>query len=151
LPKGWGCSMEKVFVIDANVLISALIKGEFTLQLIYFLKNSGYKLVSPEAVLEEIKENKEKILKCSGFSWEEIEFILKVLGLAIEFVPKEKFEEYLKKAKKICSDKDDSPYVALSLTFAKAPIWSNDKELKEDCKKEGIKVLSTDEVKLLVI
>ena len=138
-------------MIDANVLISALIKGEFTLQLIYFLKNSGYKLVSPEAVLEEIKENKEKILKCSGFSWEEIEFILKVLGLAIEFIPKEKFKEYLKKAKKICSDKDDSPYVALSLSLGKAPIWSNDRKLKEDCKEVRIRVLSTEEIKLLIV
>jgi len=37
------------------------------------------------------------------------------LGLAIEFVPKEEFGKYLEKAKEICSDKDDSPYVALSL------------------------------------
>ena len=101
--------------MDANVLVSALIKGEFTLQLIYSLKNSGYKLKSPKAVLDEIKDNKDKILKYSEFSWEEIEFILKVLGLAIEFVPKEEFGKYLEKAKEICSDKDDSPYVALSL------------------------------------
>jgi len=31
--------MEKILVIDANVLVSALIKGEFTLRLIYSLKN----------------------------------------------------------------------------------------------------------------
>ena len=143
--------MEKILVMDANVLVSALIKGEFTLQLIYSLKNSGYKLVAPKAVLDEIKDNKDKILKYSEFSWEEIEFILKVLGLAIEFVPKEEFGKYLEKAKEICSDKDDSPYFALSLSLGKVPIWSNDKELKEDCKEAGIKVLSTDEVKLLIV
>ena len=138
-------------VIDTNVLVSALIKGEFTLQLIYSLKNSEYKLVSPKVVLDEIKDNKEKILRHSEFSWKEIEFILKVLGLAIEFVPKKEFEKYLDKAKDICSDKDDSPYVALSLSLGKASIWSNDKELKEDCKEVEIKVLFTDEVKLLVV
>ena len=143
--------MERILVIDANVLFSALIKGEFTLQLLYSLKNSGYKLVAPKAVLEEIKENKEKILKYSEFSWEEIEFILKVLSLAIEFIPKEKFEGYLEEAKEICSDKDDSPYVALSLSLGKAPIWSNDMKLKEDCKEVRIRVLSTEEIKLLIV
>ena len=52
--------MEKILVMDANVLVSALIKGEFTLQLIYSLKNSGYKLVAPKAILDEIKDNKDK-------------------------------------------------------------------------------------------
>jgi len=86
--------MERILVIDANVLFSALIK---------------------------------------------------------EFTPKEKFEGYLEEAKEICSDKNDSPYVALSLSLGKAPIWSNDKELKEDCEEVGIKVLSTEEIKLLVV
>jgi len=73
------------------------------------------------------------------------------LGLAIEFVPKEEFGKYLEKAKEVCSDKDDSPYVALSLSLGKVPIWSNDKELKEDCKEVGIRVLSTEEIKLPVV
>jgi len=74
-----------------------------------------------------------------------------VLSLAIEFIQKEKFEGYLEKAKEMCSDKDDSPYVALSLSLGKVLIWSNDKELKRDCKEVGIRVFSTDEVKLLVV
>ena len=74
-----------------------------------------------------------------------------MLSLAIEFIPKEKFGGYLKETKEMCSDKDDSPYVALSLSLGKVPIWSNDKELKEDCKEVGIKIFSTDEVKLLVV
>jgi len=142
--------MDKVLVIDANVLFSALIKGEFTLQLIYLLKSAGYKLVSPKAVLDEIEENKEKILKYSEFSSEEIDFILELLGEVIEFIPKERLERYFEEAKKICSDKDDVPYLALALSLGKVFIWSNDKDLKEDCEKVGIIVLSTEDIKLVV-
>ena len=142
--------MDKVLVIDANVLFSALIKGEFTLQLIYLLKSAGYKLVSPKAVLDEIEENKEKILKYSEFSSEEIDFILELLGEVIEFIPKERLERYFEEAKKICSDKDDVPYLALALSLGKVFLWSNDKDLKEDCEKVGIIVLSTEDIKLVV-
>jgi len=140
--------MDKVLVIDANVLFSALIKGEFTLQLIYLLKSAGYKLVSPKAVLDEIEENKEKILKYSEFSSEEIDFILELLGEVIEFIPKERLD--FEEAKKICSDKDDVPYLALALSLGKVFLWSNDKDLKEDCEKVGIIVLSTEDIKLVV-
>jgi len=137
-----------LLILDANIVFSALIKGEFTLQLIYLLRRSGYKLVTPKAVLEEIEENKGKILRYSRFSEPEVDFILdELIKKIIELFKLERFEEFIPEAKEICSDKDDVPYVALSLSLNKTPIWSNDKELKEDCSKAGIKVFSTEEIK----
>lgn len=139
-----------LLILDANAVFSALIKGEFTLQLIYLLKRSGYGLATCTAVLDEIGENKEKILRYSKFSESEVDFILDVLiKEVIELFPKERFEEFIPMAEEICSDKDDMPYVALSLSLNKAPIWSNDEELREDCKKVSIKVLSTIKIKSL--
>jgi predicted nucleic acid-binding protein len=68
----------------------------------------------------------------------------------VAIIPLNQFKKYLTQAGKICSDKFDIPYVALSLSFKKAPIWSNDKVLKRDCQKFSIKVLSTKEVKELI-
>lgn len=137
-----------MIVVDANIVFSVLIRGEFTLRLMYLLKRSGFRLVTPEAVFDEIKENKNKILRHSKFSEAEVDFILdEVVRNMVKVFKLEKFREFIPKAKEICSDKDDVPYVALSLALNKAPIWSDDKKLKEDCNKAGIKVFSTKEVK----
>jgi len=42
----------------------------------------------------------------------------------------------------ISSDIKDVPYIALSLSLGKAPIWSFDKKLAKDCEKVGIKVFT---------
>ncbi len=140
-----------LLILDANAVFSALIKGEFTLQLIYLLKRLGYRLVTPKAVLDEIEENKEKRLRHSRFSEPEVDFILdELINKVVELFPKERFEEFIPEAEKICSDKDDVPYVVLSLALDKAPIWSNDEELKGDCKKVSIKVFSTEYIKSLL-
>ena len=139
------------FVIDANIIFSVLIRGEFTLSLLYMLRNAGYKLVTPRIVLEEIEDNKGKILKYSRFFEDEIEFVLNdVLAKLVKPLPTSFFNASLQQASEICSDKDDVPYVALSLALDKAPIWSNDKTLLEDCRKASIKVLSTEDVKSLL-
>jgi predicted nucleic acid-binding protein len=140
-----------MLLIDANVLFSVLIKGEFTLELLYLLKKAGYRLVTCTFVIDEIEENKEKILRYSKFSESEIKFILDgLVKEIIELFSKERFEEFVPEASEICSDKDDVPYVALSLALDKAPVWSNDKELKIDCEKVSIEVFSTEGIKSLL-
>jgi len=138
-------------IVDANVLFSVLIKGEFTLNLLFLLKQSGFEIISCEVLFEEIEKRKGKILKYSQFSESEFEFILNLLREMVTIIPLNKFKKYLTKAGKICSDKFDIPYVALSLSFKKVPIWSNDKVLKKDCQKFSIKVLSTSEIKELIL
>ena len=140
-----------LLILDANIVFSALIKGEFTLRLIYLLRRSGYKLVTPKAVLDEIEENKGKILRYSKFSEPDVDFILDgLINKVIRLFKLERLGEFIPKAKEICSDKDDVPYVALSLALDKISIWSDDKELKDDCSKVGIRVFSTEEIKSLL-
>lgn len=134
-------------VVDANPIFSALMKGEFTLSLIFWLKESGFEFFTCQEVFDEIKENKSQILKYSQFSSEEIDFILELLLEVIEVSKKEEYGKFLPEANKFCSDKEDLPYVALSLRLSKTPIWSNDKRLKEELSKAGIKVFSTEKLK----
>ncbi len=140
-----------LLVLDANIVFSVLIKSEFILKLIYLLKRSGCKLITPDAVFKEIEENKGKILKYSKFSESEVDFILdELIKKIIELSKLERFEEFIPEAKEICSDKGDVPYVALSLALDKTPIWSDDKELGRDCKKVSIEVFSTKDIKFLL-
>lgn len=105
---------------------------------------------SPGEVFDEIEENKSKILRYSRFSSEGIDFILGLLLEVIKVLKKDEYSKFLLEADKLCSDKDDLPYVALSLRLDKTPIWSNDKRLKEELSNEEIKVFSTKEVKEFV-
>ena len=87
-------------------------------------------------------------------SEEELERVLEFVRSEIKPTPEEYFSEFLEEAKEI-SPEEDFPYVTLALKLKslglEAKIWSNDKELREECKEAEIKVLSTDEVKLLIV
>jgi predicted nucleic acid-binding protein len=137
-------------VVDANPIFSALIKGEFTLSFIFWLKQSGFELFTCREVFDEIEGNKPTILRYSQFSSEGIDFILELILDVVGVFKKDEYGKFLPEADKFCSDKDDLPYVALSLMLNRVSIWSNDKRLKEELSKAGIKVFSTQELKELV-
>jgi predicted nucleic acid-binding protein len=52
-----------IIVVDANILFSVLIKGEFTLNLLFLLKQSGFEIISCEVLFEEIEKKKGKDFK----------------------------------------------------------------------------------------
>ena len=127
-------------IIDANILMSALVttKG-FTYDLIF---NDKIKLFAPEYLLEEFEKHKEEIIKKSNLSKEELHLFLSLISTRINLIPNNEFKEFIKQAKEITPDIDDTEYFALALKF-NYPIWSNDKRLKQQDK---IKVFSTKEI-----
>jgi putative PIN family toxin of toxin-antitoxin system len=127
-------------VIDANILISALVKAKgFTYDLIF---NEKIKLYAPEYLLEEFKEHKDEILTKSKLTNEELELFLSLVSERIEFIPYSDFEKFINDATKITPDPDDTKYFALALKL-NCPIWSNDKRLY---KQNSVKIYSTDEL-----
>jgi predicted nucleic acid-binding protein len=50
-----------------------------------------------------------------------LKYLISELLKLIEVEPKSKYETFIEHARKICSDKDDVPYLALSLYLGKAP------------------------------
>jgi predicted nucleic acid-binding protein len=138
-------------IVDANIVFSVLIKGQFTLELIYLLKSAGHELISCKEILDEISDNRAKILKYSSFKEPELSFIMELLfNHLIKVVPFNEYNSYIHDARGICSDKDDVPYVAMALKV-KGTIWTNDKGLCEDCRKVGIGVKTTEEIKALLL
>lgn len=103
------------------------------------LSKAGVKLLSPAFLEEEIKEHWKEIKLKSKLHEDSLKLILSSILELVECKPKSEYEDFLEDAGKICSDKNDIPYVALVLAF-KAPVWTFDRQLASDCEKVGIKV-----------
>lgn len=131
-------------IIDANIVISALISEQGDTRDLIFLTN--FSLFTPEYLLEEVEKYKEIIIKKSGLDNESFEIAKSLIFSRIKIVPASEFSEFIKEASEICPDENDTEYFALALKF-NCPIWTNDKKLKGQDK---TKVYSTEEVLDLV-
>ncbi len=127
------------FVVDANVLFSALIKQNIITELLLDLPLNLY---APEFILEEFEKHKQEILSKTKRSEQELDEILEVFKEIINFISKEEFEAFINRAEEISPDSNDTEYLALALRL-NCPIWSNDKRLKEQ---KIIKICSTKEL-----
>ncbi len=110
-------------VIDANIIIAALIKNSTIRSLIL---QKQFELLSPEFVLSEIHKHKQLIIRKSGLTSEEYTLVINTLFEAITIVPKKTYQHLLLKASKELSDQKDVPFLALALA-TQSSIWSDDK------------------------
>ena len=128
-----------LLVVNTNVLFSFFGKSTTTRELIFLL--SG-RLISPEFAISELEEHKEEVLRKAKIDEGTFQRVLDVLREHVIFVPEEFYSEFIPLALGICPDKDDADFVALSLKV-NAPLWSNDRRLKDI---KEIEVLNTGEV-----
>ena len=137
-------------VVDANIIFSALIKGNP----VYIKILNNIDAYAPDFIFVELEKyenrilgkvsNKQKMKKITHKLFKKISIIPKI-GLA---------KANIKKAYNLCKDVDekDVPYVALALELD-AYLWTNDKKLANKLKEKGFsKILTTEElVKLIEI
>lgn len=114
-------------VVDANVIIAAIIKESTSYALLF---REDFRLYTTEYIFTEIEEHKEEILKKTKKTESDFYKLIETLKRRISLVPLEELVPYLDKAEQICPDPDDVVYFALALKLNCA-IWSNDKDLKE--------------------
>ncbi len=127
------------FVVDANILFSALIKDGKTAEIM--VNNLG-SLYVPDFIFEEFHKHNKEILSKTKRTKEEFNSLFGLMKEAIIVVPKCKYEDVVVKAEEVSPDQDDAPYFALALKL-QIPIWSNDKKLKEQ---KHVRVYSTEEL-----
>lgn len=129
-------------VIDANILIAALLKDSKVRELIVHTK---HRLFVPEIILIEIQEHKDELLKKSSLSEKEFEIILSTLTSYLNIVQDKTLLLFLNEANSIIGniDKDDVSFVAASLAYNKCPIWSDDTHFQQQ---NEIKVLTTKDI-----
>lgn len=126
-------------IVDANPLISILIKPNITISLLFL---EEVELVAPELLFKEIEANKNTIIEKSELTEKEVSEFIAILKKIIKTFSEESFIGYREKAKLICPHEKDITYFALAL-YLKCPIWSNEKKLKEQ---NIVDVYSTDEL-----
>jgi predicted nucleic acid-binding protein len=131
-----------IFVIDSNILISALIRDSITRKI---LIESGWKFYYPEIAFEEIRRHSGAVLQKSGMDEEDYGNVLNILLKHIILVPEEQFKVNIKEANKIIGkiDATDVVFLALAMGINNSKIWSNDAHLHMQNK---VKSLKTEEV-----
>ena len=116
-------------VIDANVVISALIANSKTRELIVTLEPN---LLTPAFVHDEIGNYEDLIVEKSGMEPQRVQQFIDLLFQYIEVVPAEEFYPYIEQADAAIgdTDPDDVLYVACALAND-AGIWSDDSDFDE--------------------
>ena len=128
-------------VIDANVVISALIADSKTRELIVTLEPD---LLTPEVVHNEIENYEDLVAEKSGLSSERVQQFIELLFQYIETVPVGEFYEHIERADGAIgdTDPDDVLYVACALA-RDAGVWSDDSDFDEQ---DLVPVFTTGEV-----
>lgn len=116
-------------VVDANVVISALIADSKTRELIVTLEPD---LLTPKFVYDEIENYTELIVEKSGMSPERVAQFIDLLFQYIEVVPADEFYPHIEAAEAAIgeTDPDDVLYIACALA-KDADVWSDDTDFDE--------------------
>ena len=132
-------------VVDANILVSGLIKDGVTREL---MLSNDLDLYTSEFIFIEFFKHIKELAKKADMELNDFrdysEILVAEAGLKI--ITKEETGSFIDLADKISPDPDDAQYFATALKLNCA-IWSNDKELKNQ---NQVKVYSTsDLIKIL--
>ena len=128
-------------VIDANVVISALIADSKTRELVVTLEPD---LLTPEFVHDEVENYTDLVVEKSGMRPDRVEQFLDLLFQYVEVVPADDFYPRIEEARAAIgdTDPDDVLYVACALA-SDAAIWSDDSDFEEQ---DAVEAYATGEV-----
>lgn len=127
-------------VVDTNIIFSALLSQDGRIADLLLNSQNSFEFYTPSYTLGELKNHKSKLLKLSGLTDDELDFlqgmIFKNIGLVnIENIPKTTFLKAYELTKDI--DENDTPFVALALELSSF-LWTGDKKLLNGLKQKGL-------------
>ena len=114
-------------IIDANIVISALLKDTTTRRI---LLHPLFDFYAPDFLFEEIEKNIILISKKSRLPSKELKALIDILTDAISSIPSGIYQHKLQEANEIMGsiDEKDVPYIALSLAIPNEGILTEDKD-----------------------
>ena len=124
-------------IVDTNILFSALLRNHSKFAEI--LLATDYDFFVCEMVLVELFKHKEKIIKVSGLSEDDIIQLYQIYLKKIHLYKEELISlENRQQAYQLCHDidKNDSAHIALTLEL-NGLLWTGDKILKEGLLQKG--------------
>ena len=126
-------------IVDTNIIFSALLKNRTKFAEVLLAEN--HKFFICEMVLVELFKYKEKIVRLSGLSEDELIQLFQVFLKTMHLYKEELISiENRQLAYQLCYDidKNDTAHVALTLELD-GLLWAGDKVLKEGLLKKGFK------------
>ena len=117
------------FVIDTNIIFSALLRNSVTRKIIL---SDVFELYVPEYLYEEIARHDDLILEKSKLSTTDYTALLLLFQKHTKIAKHEVYERKMPLAEQTMKEVDvtDSPFLALALALG-SPIWTNDAHLKQ--------------------
>lgn len=128
-------------VVDANVVISALITNSKTRELIVTLEPD---LLTPAVVHDELEKHEDLIVEKSGMSSGRVRQFVELLFDYIETVPANDFYESIEQAEKAIGETDPNDVLYLACALGRnAAIWSDDADFDDQ---DFVPVFTTAEI-----
>ena len=140
------------FVIDTNIIFSAILNPESPIGQIILNGSKYFGFISIEQLKNEIGNHEDRILNISGLSKSDYNNIYGSLKSKIRFVNQVLINsENYQKAEELTKDidPDDLLFVGLALQF-ECKLWSGDKRLKNGLRQKGFKEIMTTEELFLI-
>ncbi len=139
-----------IFVIDSNIVFSALLNPNSEVGEILLDISNQHKFYAPEFLLDEIEKYADKIKKYTKLDVESLKIIRYSIFSSINFISENLISQTnWNKAFELTRDVDekDTPFIALALEL-KTKLWTGDKKLiKGLLKKEADITITTTELK----
>jgi len=129
--------LNKGFVVDTNILISALVTPNGTIAKLVFRDLNNYRLISPQFLFDEVISKYDKILKITGYKDNELKGMIYNISRKIYFIDDKLIAfNYQSEAYNLVKDIDKKNllFVALSIKTG-FPLWTGDIKLINGLKK----------------
>lgn len=136
-------------VVDTNIIFSTLLNPNGTLSDILLNSFDKFDFFAPTFILEELENHQEKVLKISGYTESDLNFLKRILFKKIDLVDIESIQkptwiEAIKITENV--DEFDAPFIALALEL-NCSLWTGDKKLMKGLNQKGIDwILTTEEI-----
>ena len=127
-------------VVDTNIIFSGLLNPSGTISDLLLNSSNTFDFYSPTYLLDELENHKKKLIKISGLSDKELNYLQRNLFKKIDLIDLESIRESTwEKAIELTKEVDefDAPFLALALEL-ESPLWTGDKKLIKGLSKKGI-------------
>ena len=126
------------FVLDTNIILSALIKDSLSRKIITTL---DFEFFTPSFALSEITKHKKYICKKALISEKQFKSLFNKVFEYVKIVPLGYYKNYISQSIGLIEDRKDVSFLACAIAL-NSNIWSNDKHFKNQKK---IKIFTTEE------
>jgi predicted nucleic acid-binding protein len=138
-----------IFIVDTNILFSACLTPEGRIFEILFAQSHNWQIASTHFAVEELQRHKEKLVRLSKRSVDEVDKLLETILKQVDFFSEDIIkQEFWTEAYRLTVgvDSDDINFVALTLQTS-GVLWTGDKKLSTHLKTMGFdRVINTSEL-----